>query len=144
MFRKLNSPRLNEIVSPDLAILLLRIGTACLVMTHGIPKLLKIMSGDFSFGDPLGLGPAASLLLATFAEVVCAIFVLIGLWTRLATIPLLFTFVVIVFVVYAGDPFGDKELPLFFLITFFSLFLTGAGKYSMDAIIQQKEFAESD
>jgi len=135
MFRKLNSPHLNEIVSPDLAILFLRIGTACLVMTHGIPKLLKIINGDFSFGDPLGLGSAVSLVLATFAEVICAIFVLIGLWTRLATIPLIFTFIVIVFVVYAGDPFGDKELPLFFLIAFLSLFLTGAGKYSIDAKI---------
>ncbi|MCG2590099.1 DoxX family protein [Rhodohalobacter sulfatireducens] len=134
MFKKLNSTQLNTIVSPDLAILLLRIGTVCLVLTHGIPKLIKIITGDFTFGDPLGLGPTVSLLLATFAEVICAIFVLIGFWTRLATIPLIFTFIVIVFIVYAGDPFGDKELPLLFLISFLTLFLTGSGKYSIDEI----------
>jgi hypothetical protein len=35
-------------------------------------------------------------------------------------------------------------MPLFFLIVFFSLYLTGAGNYSMDAIIWQKSFVKSE
>ncbi len=137
MFKKLNSPRLNEIVSPDVAILLLRIGAACLVMTHGIPKLMRILDGNFGFGDPIGLGPTVSLFLVAFAEGICAFFILIGLWTRLAAMPLIINFIVVVFVAHAGDPFGDKELGLFFLITFISLFLTGAGKYSVDSKLKK-------
>lgn len=132
MFKKLISPRLDEIVSPDVAVLLLRLGAAALVMTHGIPKLMRILDGNFGFGDPLGLGPTTSLFLVTFAEAICAFFVLIGLWTRVALIPLMINFLVVVFVAHADDPFGNKELPLFFLIAFTSLFLTGAGKYSLD------------
>lgn len=135
MLRKLNSPRLDEIVSPDVAILLLRLGTAALIMTHGIPKLMRVLEGDFGFGDPIGLGPTLSLFLVTFAEAVCALFILIGLWTRLATIPLIINFVVVIFVAHAEDPFGNKEIGVFYLISFIVLFITGSGKYSFDKIL---------
>ena len=134
MFKKLSSTRLDEIISPDVAVLLLRLGAAALVMTHGIPKLMRVLDGNFGFGDPLGLGPTVSLFLVTFAEAICAFMVLIGLWTRVALIPLIINFIVVFFVAHADDPFGRKELPLFFLITFITLFLTGAGKYSLDQV----------
>lgn len=57
---------------------------------------------------------------------------MLGLWTRAALIPLIINMSVIVFIAHAGDPFGRKEIGLFFLITFVVLFLTGPGKYSMD------------
>jgi putative oxidoreductase len=132
MIKKLNSARIDEFVNPDVAVLLLRIGAAALMLTHGIPKLLRILEGDFSFGDPIGIGPTASLILVTFAEAICAALVMIGLMTRLSLIPLIIAMMVAVFVAHAGDPFGDKELGLFFLISFIVLFLTGPGKYSVD------------
>lgn len=132
MLKKLLSVRLNEFVSTDVAILLLRIGASLLMMTHGFPKLMQILEGDFSFSDPLGIGPAPSLMLVAFAEFICAFFVLIGLWTRFALIPLIITMLVAVFIAHAGDPFSSKELGLFYLITFVVLFLTGPGKFSID------------
>ncbi|MDZ7758193.1 DoxX family protein [Rhodohalobacter sp.] len=132
MIKKLFSTRLDEFVRPDVAILLLRIGAAALMLTHGIPKLLKVLEGDFSFGDPIGIGPTASLILVAFAEAICAALVVIGLMTRISLIPLIITMIVAVFVAHAGDPFSDKELGLFFLISFVVLFLTGPGKYSLD------------
>jgi putative oxidoreductase len=132
MIKKLNSARIDEFVNPDVAVLLLRIGAAALMLTHGIPKLLRILEGDFSFGDPIGIGPTASLILVTFAEAICAALVMIGLMTRASLIPLIIAMMVAVFVAHAGDPFGDKELGLFFLISFIVLFLTGPGKYSVD------------
>ena len=132
MIKKLFSARLDEWVSPDVAVCMLRIGSAAMMMTHGFPKFMKILDGDFSFGDPIGLGESLSLVLVTFAELVCAIFVLLGLGTRLALIPLIFTMIVAVFVAHAGDPFGDKEMGLLYLLSFVVLFFTGAGKYSID------------
>jgi putative oxidoreductase len=132
MFKKLNSSRLDEFVTPDVAILLLRIGAAALIMTHGIPKLLRVLDGDFGFGDPIGIGPTASLILVTFAEAICAALVLLGLFTRAALIPLVINMAVVVFIAHGDDPFSDKELGLFFLISFIVLFLTGPGKYSLD------------
>lgn len=132
MLKRLLSTKLNEYVSPDVAVLLLRIGAGALIMTHGIPKLMRILDGNFNFGDPLGLGPTLSLILVTFAEAFCAILVLLGLFTRVALIPLIINMTVIVFVAHADDPFGRKELPLLFLINFIVLFFTGPGKYSLD------------
>lgn len=132
MLNKLISTRLDELVSPHVAVFILRIGAAALIMTHGIPKFLRILEGDFGFGDPIGIGSTASLTLVAFAEAFCAALVLLGLFTRLALIPLIINMSVVVFVAHAGDPFGDKELGLFFLISFVVLFFTGAGKYSLD------------
>lgn len=132
MLKKLTSTKIDEFVSPHIAILLLRIGASALIMTHGIPKLMRILDGNFDFGDPLGIGSTASLLLVTFAEALCALFVLMGLWTRAALIPLIINMSVVVFVAHAGDPFSRIELGLFFLIAFVALFLTGPGKYSLD------------
>ena len=138
MLKKMKSTRLDAWVGPDVAILLLRVGVSGLMITHGLPKFMKILDGDFSFPDPIGLGSAASLFLVAFAEFICSILVLIGLGTRFALIPLIITMCVAAFIVHAPDPFSDKELSLFFLLTYIVLFLTGPGRYSMDKFYRKR------
>tara|TARA_R110000850_G_scaffold80862_1_gene173485 strand:- start:24024 stop:24452 length:429 start_codon:yes stop_codon:yes gene_type:complete len=117
----------------DIALFLLRIGVGGLMLTHGIPKLMKLFGSDpIAFGDPIGLGAEASLALTVFAEVICSILIIVGLGTRLAAIPLMLTMATAFFIVHAADPFQRKELALFFLIVYLVLFLTGSGKYSLD------------
>lgn len=102
------------------------------MLTHGWPKLQKLVNGNFQFGDPLGIGPEASLILAVFAEVVCSVLVIIGLATRLAVIPLIVTMAVAFFIVHAADDFRTKELALIYLSIFLCLFFSGPGKLSLD------------
>lgn len=118
-------------------LLLLRVSVSGFMLTHGFPKLLKVVNGDLQFGDPYGIGAEISLFLAAFAEGICSIFVLLGLGTRLAVIPLIFTMVTIVFVVHINDPFGRQELPLLYLLIYITLLITGAGKYSIDQVIKK-------
>ena len=132
MFKKLNSAKINEFVSPDVALFLLRVGAGALMLTHGFPKLMRILDGNFTFGDPIGIGPAASLILVTFAEFFCSLFVIAGFMTRASLVPLVIAMIVAAFIAHGGDPFGDKELSLFYLVTFATLFLTGPGKFSID------------
>lgn len=113
-------------------LLLLRLLITGFMYTHGIPKLTKILNGNMSFGDPLGIGSGTSLVLATFAEVGCAFLVLLGFYTRLATLPIMFTMFVAAFIAGAGKPFGDRELPLLYLLVYATLFFLGPGKYSID------------
>lgn len=87
-----------------------------------------------SFQDPFGTGHLTALLLAIFAEVVCSIFVLIGLWTRAALIPLICAFLTIAFVVLAGKGLGAREMPLLYLFGFATLFFTGAGSFSLSGL----------
>ena len=122
----------------DVWILLFRILIATFMLTHGIPKLFKLMAGgEVMFGDPLGFGTLPTLLLAVFAEVVCSTFIMIGLGTRLATIPLMITMAVAAFMVHGDDPFADKELPLLYLLSFMTLCVTGSGKYSVDYLLSR-------
>ncbi|WP_346862430.1 DoxX family protein [uncultured Draconibacterium sp.] len=119
----------------SIGLLLLRVSAGGFMLTHGYPKLQRLLAGEFQFGDPLGLGPEVSLVLAVFAEVVCSILLVLGLGTRLATIPLIVTMAVAAFIAHGADPFGRKELALMYLVSYVVLLLNGAGKFSMDKII---------
>lgn len=123
----------------DILVLLLRVSIAAFMITHGWPKLSKLLAGgEIQFGDPIGLGPALSLVLAVFAEVVCSILIGIGLGTRLATLPLMFTMLVAAFIAHGPDPFGRKEAALLYFLIYLTLFVTGSGKYSLDHLITKK------
>ncbi len=90
--------------------LILRIIGGAFMLTHGIPKLLKIIEGNIEFGDPIGLSTGTSLFLAVFAEFFCALMILLGFAMRLAALPLMINMFVAAFVVHTSDPFERKEL----------------------------------
>ncbi|MEO9893827.1 DoxX family protein [Aurantibacter sp.] len=116
----------------DIGLGILRIGSAALMLTHGVPKLSKLLSGDFEFGDPIGIGVPASLFLAVVSEFVCPLFVLVGYKTRLAAIPTIITMLVAIFFVHLSDPFGVQEKAIVYLLLFTVIMIMGAGKYSID------------
>jgi putative oxidoreductase len=120
----------------DLGIFIVRILTGLTMLTHGTPKLMKLSSGGAdSFGDPLSLGPAASLVLTIFAEFFCSVFLIIGLGTRIIVIPLIVTMLVAAFVVHKTDGFAKQELAILYLLIYFFLLVTGSGKYSIDRVL---------
>lgn len=118
----------------NLSQLILRIAGGAMMLTHGYPKFLKLINGDFAFGDPIGLGEEVSLVLAVFAEFICSILIVLGLFTRWATIPLIFTMLVAVFIVHGSDPFSNKELGLMYAAMFIVIGLMGPGKFSVDSL----------
>lgn len=122
----------NSTARTDLAVLFLRIVIGVLMLTHGIPKLISLVSGEIQFPGLFGLSPALSLALAVFAEVICSVLILFGLGTRLATIPLMFTMLVAVFYIHAADPLATKEVAILYLLAYVILFFTGSGKYSVE------------
>lgn len=125
----------SKVLHPEasLPILWLRIVGGGFMLAHGIPKLMKFFADDpIKFADPFGLGATPTLGLTVFAEVGCAILILIGLKTRAATVPLIITMLVAAFVIHGADPFGKKELALMYLAIYLSLFFLGSGKYSVD------------
>ena len=128
----------NQTAFTDISLLLIRLAAGGFMLSHGFGKLQKLVNGSFEFGDPIGLGPEVSLVLTVFAEILCAFFILIGFFTRVAAIPLIITMLVAVFIVHDGDAFGKKELGLFYLVNYLVLFLSGSGKYSVDKLILKK------
>lgn len=127
----------NNSKTTDIAILIARIGIAALMLTHGIPKMAMLLSGDpVKFPPVMGMSAEFSLGLTVFAEVVCSVFLLAGFATRLATIPLIITMLVAVLFIHATDPVGVKEPALHYLLVYVVLLFAGSGKYSVDYLIR--------
>lgn len=124
--------------SVNLWLFILRIAIGAIMLTHGLPKLEKLMAGNVQFADPFGLGATASLALTVFAEVGCSILLMLGLATRLAAIPLMITMLVAILYAHAADPFGKKELAVIFVLLYTGFLILGAGKYSIDYLISRK------
>lgn len=123
----------------SLGLLVLRVGVGTMMAAgHGWQKLLMFGARSGSFPDPLGVGSQLSLALALFAELLCSIFVILGLGTRLAAIPPLFTMLVAAFVIHADDPWAKKELALLYAVPFLVLLLAGGGSYSLDALLWRR------
>lgn len=116
----------------NLAALLSRISFSAMMLTHGYPKLIRLISGDHAFADPLGLGVSISLFLAVVGEFFCPLFVAFGFKTRLSSIPPMITMIVAAFVIHGSDPWNKKELAVMYLIGFTLTFLLNSGKYSLD------------
>jgi putative oxidoreductase len=58
---------------------------------------------------------------------------LLGLFTRPALIILIGCTTIIAFSIHGQDPLSDKEHALLYLFAYIAIFLTGAGRYSVDA-----------
>ena len=116
----------------NLSLLILRVSLGGMMLTHGWPKFQRLLSGEFKFADPIGLGPEVSLVLAVFAEFICAITLMLGFFSRISAFMLAFTMAVAAFIQHADDPFGNKEKALLYLVGLVAILLMGGGRYSID------------
>lgn len=123
----------------SLGVLLLRVSVgAMMLLGHGWGKLTSIAERSSSFPDPLGIGSSLSMALATGAEVFCALAVILGFATRWAVLPLIVTMLVAALIIHGDDPWAKKELALLYFFPFATLFFTGAGRYSLDALFRRQ------
>ncbi len=132
--KKLFSIRYSD-SSISFSLFLLRLSLGGLMIPHGYQKLLNFGKYSEKFTDPFHIGGSASLSLTIFAEFFCAIFIVLGLMTRLATIPLIIAMSVALFVSHKGQIFGDGEHAALYLFGYFIIFFAGPGKISIDRLI---------
>lgn len=117
----------------NFGIFVLRVSVGSLMLLgHGMPKLMNYYDKYDTFPDPLGIGNDISFFLAVFAEVVCSMALILGLFTRLAVIPLIATMLVAILVIHIDDPWAKKEFAIMYLLPYITLYFTGSGEYSMD------------
>jgi putative oxidoreductase len=140
----------------SIGLLILRLGIGGFMLPHGWGKVQMLLNGNSAqFGDPIGLGPQLSLTLAAAAEFGGALLLIFGLLTRFAAFGIVFTMAVAAFVAHGADPWtmgegaklfmtgqakswASKEPAMLFLIPSLALVFTGAGKFSIDAMIWRR------
>ena len=92
---------------------------------------------SYTFPSVLGFGSYMTLMVSIFAEFCCSMFLITGLMVRLAVIPMIISMAVAFFDVHDAM-FPEGELALIYLIMFIVLYFTGAGRYSLDYLIDHK------
>lgn len=139
-------------IAPDAAALVLRVVAASIFLPHGWSKVAgEGGAAEFAAGLTEGYGiPAFFGYLAAYTEVIGAVLLLVGLFTRLDALLLGATMSVAAFVVQLPDALFDVppnairafaiirgiELPLAMLAICCALLLTGGGSFSLDAVLR--------
>lgn len=115
-----------------------------LILAYGFyePAMMKLKDisaiGSWfeSMGYPL---PYLNAYLATITEGLGMILLLLGLGTRIIAVPLMITMIVAILTVHYSNGFaaGDNgfEIPLYYLLMLFVLFVIGPGRISIDHLI---------
>ncbi len=134
IFQKLLS---TNAFSYDLGLLLLRF-VCGLMLLHGWSKFTNYPEEIKDWPDPFHVGVTLSYAFAVFAELFCTIFIILGLFTRIALIPLIILMIIIVFIIHSGQSLIDREHAILYFLAYLSLFLTGPGKYSLDQLLEKK------
>jgi putative oxidoreductase len=90
------------------------------------------MKNDFM--NFMGMGSTTSLILVVFAEFFCALFLVLGLFTRLSAIPLVICMGVALFKAHNMDILGDGSSATLYLGAYLIILLLGPGKFSVDGL----------
>ncbi len=123
----------------DWGLLLLRLTAGFFMLTlHGLPKLQNYAELSQTFPPMLGMSSQVALSLIIFAEFFCSIALILGLFTRLATVPLIIGLGVASFVAHAGDPLAAREMSLLYFFMYVVILLTGPGKIALDSLIYKR------
>jgi putative oxidoreductase len=101
----------------DISVLLLRLAAGGMMITHGLQKMMNYSAMADSFPNPIGIGSNFSFLLIMLTESVGSLFVILGLFTRLAATALVFGMGVAAFIAHAPFTLAGSELPLLYNYT---------------------------
>jgi len=114
-----------------------------LLLKHGLEKVFTFSAMAQHFPDPVHIGPVPSLLFAMIADFICSLLMIVGLATRwaaaIAFLNILVAWALVHHFAFFGRGPGEHgELVVLYLGATLTLYLTGAGGYSLDNLIERK------
>lgn len=120
---------------------------ARLIIAYGFyePALnkLKDINGMASWYASIGIiYPTLSAYLSGIFEALGVVLLALGLFTRLISVPLIFIMIVAIYSVHFSHGFSSAsngfEIPLYYAMFLFIFFTQGAGAFSLDKILFEK------
>lgn len=123
----------------DIAKLLLRLSVGIMMLFHGLEKIINGINGVKHLTVNAGL-PEFFAYGVYIGEVIVPIFIVLGLYARIASLFLALNMVMAIFLAYGDSLFSLGkhgapliELPLFYLILSIVIFLLGSGRYAVNS-----------
>ena len=121
------------------ALLFFRVAVASeLLIAHGLKKIGVGVAIAETVPNPLGLPEALNQGFAIVANIGMPLFIVLGLLTRIAALPILAITLTGYFVVHFNDPILVKDIPFMYSVSFLFIAITGAGRYSLDHYFSRK------
>lgn len=129
-----------ESISANAGLAILRVYAGLsMALAHGIGKIPpseKMIAGTGSLGFPM---PEFFSWAAGLSEFGGGLLLAVGLFTRPSAFFIFCTMFVAGFIRHAGDPFGNREKALLFLVIALAFILIGGGKYGVDAWLRSRK-----
>ncbi len=121
----------------NFALLVQRVVTGLfLLIVHGLPKISNFRELSIGFYDPLRVGHRNSLILVIMAEFFCSMFLVLGLFTRIAAFIIVINLGVAVLVLNnQGQPLKSIDLGAIYLVNVFTIMIVGPGRVSVDGMM---------
>jgi len=119
----------------NLGLLWMRVLTGAGLITHGFPKVFEggmpgLTQGVASMGFPQ---PEVFAWAAALSELAGGIFIILGLYTRLAALFVFITMSVAAFIALKAEPLKTKELALAYWTLSGALIFLGGGAFSLSS-----------
>ncbi|MEO8962504.1 MAG: DoxX family protein [Ginsengibacter sp.] len=121
----------------NFGMLVLRVVLGLLVANHGYTKFVQFNTLRYKFMNFMHLGSTVSLCLIIFAELICGILLILGLFTRLACIPIIIGMSVVVFIAANGHIFAEGERGMMYLAATVTILFCGPGRISVDGMMRK-------
>jgi len=123
----------------DIAKLIIRLSLGIMMLFHGVEKIINGISGVKYLTTNSGL-PEFLAYGVYIGEVVVPIFIILGLYARVASVVLALNMLMAIFLAHGNELFAlgkhgapTIELPFFYLILSISVFLLGSGRYAVNS-----------
>lgn len=110
-----------------------------LMIVHGLKKIGVGVGMAEVVPNPLHLPETINQYFAAGANLVAPVLVILGLFTRLAILPILAVTLTGYFVLHLHSPLLVKDVPFMYSIVFLVILVLGPGKYSIDYFINKKQ-----
>jgi len=119
----------------------IRIIIGCFLIYHGWEVFDKTKMDEYSTWDVFkkSSSPALMAYLGKTAELVAGFLLVTGLFTRIACVIIIGTFIYIPFFVGSGKIWYEDQYPFLFALFGFVFFFAGPGKYSADHVLFDKK-----
>jgi len=128
----------------NIAILFFRIAVAIeLIVVHGSKKIAHHGHAAEIVPNPLGLPEAFNQGFAFAATLIFPLFILVGFYTRVAALFALAVPMTGYLVVHWNDSLAEKDVPFMYSISLLLIIVCGAGKYSMDHYLANRDLIKN-